>query len=162
MSTNRPMRKSDREVTDPAQINAIIEQMDAIRIGFFDGDEVYIVPLSFGYSEENGHYTFYMHGAKAGRKADLVKQCGKAGFELDKALEVRTDPEPCDHTVQYNSIIGHGSIEEVTGLEEKKVGLNAVMKQNTGKGDWEFPEKITEATFVMKLTADWITCKVHE
>ena len=103
-----------------------------------------------------------MHGAKAGRKADLVKQCGKAGFELDKALEVRTDPQPCDHTVQYSSIIGHGSIEEVTDLEEKKAGLNAIMKQNTGKGDWEFPEKIVEATFVMKLTADWITCKVHE
>ena len=162
MSTQRPMRKKDREVTNPAVINGIIDQMDAIRIGFFDGDEVYIVPLSFGYVEKNGRYTFYMHGAKAGRKADLVKQCAKAGFELDKALEVRTDPEPCDHTVQYNSIIGHGNIEEVIDLEEKKTGLNAVMKQNTGKGDWEFPEKAAEATFVMKLTADWITCKVHE
>jgi len=162
MSTNRPMRKSDREITDLTQINAIIEQMDAIRIGFFDGDEVYIVPLSFGYAEENGRYTFYMHGAKAGRKADLVKQCAKAGFELDKALEVKTDPEPCDHTVQYNSIIGHGSIDEVTDPQEKIAALNAIMKQNTGKGDWAFPEKMVAATFVMKLTADWITCKVHE
>ena len=66
------MRKSDREIKNSTQINAIIGQMDAIQIGFFDGDEVYIVPLSFGYVEENGRYTFYMHGAKAGRKADLV------------------------------------------------------------------------------------------
>ena len=158
----RQMRKKDREVKDIAMINQIIEEMDAIRVGFFDGEEVYIVPLSFGFVEEDGKYTFYMHGAKAGRKAELVKSCGKAGFELDKAIEVKTDSEPCDHTVTYNSIIGHGVIEEVTDMEEKKFGLNAVMKQNTGKGDWEFPEKMVAATLVIKLTADWLTCKVHE
>lgn len=162
MSTNREMRKIDRKVTDIAAINDIIEQMDAIRIGFFDGDEVYIVPLSFGYEENDGAYTFYMHGAKAGRKADLVKQCSKAGFELDKAIRVQTDPEPCDHTVTYNSIIGHGSIDEVTDFDEKVKGLNLIMKQNTGKGDWEFPEKMVQATFVIRLAADWLTCKVHE
>lgn len=162
MSINRPMRRADREVKVPNEMNTVIEKMDAIRIGFFDGDEVYIVPLSFGYAEENGKYTFYMHGAKAGRKADLVKQCEKAGFELDKAIEVKTDTQACDHTVQYNSVIGHGVIEEVTETEEKKIVLNTIMKQNTGKGDWEFPANMVEATFVMKLTADWITCKVHE
>ena len=162
MSTNREMRKIDRKVTEIPAINTVIEEMDAIRVGFYDGEEVYIVPLSFGFVEEGGKYTFYMHGAKAGRKADLVKQCGKAGFEMDKAICVQTDPEPCDHTVTYNSIIGHGTIEEVTDPQEKVVGLNAIMKQNTGKGDWEFPEKMIEATLVMKLTADWLTCKVHE
>ena len=162
MSTNREMRKIDRKVTEIPAINTVIEEMDAIRVGFYDGEEVYIVPLSFGFVEEDGKYTFYMHGAKAGRKADLVKQCGKAGFEMDKAICVQTDPEPCDHTVTYNSIIGHGTIEEVTDPQEKVAGLNAIMKQNTGKGDWEFPEKMIEATLVMKLTADWLTCKVHE
>ena len=162
MSTQRPMRKSNREVTDIAEINRIIEGMDAIRIGFYDGEEVYIVPLSFGYVEDGGRYTFYMHGAKAGRKADLVKQCTKAGFELDKTVEVKTDPEPCDHTVTYSSIIGHGSIDEVTNTDEKILGLNAIMKQNTGRGDWNFPEKMVEATLVIRMTADWLTCKVHE
>lgn len=162
MSTQREMRKIDRKVTDPAAINAIIEEMDAIRVGFFDGDEVYIVPLSFGYEENDGKYAFYMHGAKVGRKADLVKQCDKAGFELDRAIQVQTDPAPCDHTVTYNSVIGHGAIEEVTDFDEKVKGLNLIMKQNTGKGDWDFPEKMVQATFVIKITADWLTCKVHE
>ena len=161
---NRPMRKKEREVTDTAAINAIIEEMDAIRVGLYDKDEdeIYIVPLSFGYKEEQSKYTFYMHGAKTGRKADLIKADGKAGFELDKAVEVKTDPEPCDHTVMYNSIIGHGAIGEVTDPDEKIAGLNAIMKQNTGKGDWNFPEKVVDATLVIKLSADWLTCKVHE
>lgn len=136
--------------------------MDAIRIGFFDGDEVYIVPLSFGFEETEGRYTFYMHGAKAGRKADLVRQCGKAGFELDKTIRVQTDPQACDHTVTYNSVIGHGAISEVKDLDEKRHALNAIMKQNTGNAEWDYPDKMLQATFVMKLTADWITCKVHE
>ena len=103
-----------------------------------------------------------MHGAKAGRKADLVRQCGKAGFELDKTIQVQTDPQPCDHTVTYNSVIGHGAISEVTDLDEKRHALNAIMRQNTGNAEWDYPEKMLRATFVMKLTADWITCKVHE
>ena len=162
MSTNRPMRKMNREVTDVAAINELIEQMDAIRVGFFDGEEVYVVPLSFGYKEEDGKYTFYMHGAKQGRKPDLVAQCKTAGFELDKTIEVKTDAEPCDHTVTYNSIIGHGAIDEVTDKAEKIEGLNLIMKQNTGKGDWKFPDKMLEATFVIRITADWLTAKVHE
>ena len=162
MSTPRAMRKIDRQVTEPASINEIIEKMDAIRIGFYDGEEVYILPLSFGYEETGGKYTFYMHGAKAGRKAELVKSCNTAGFELDRSIEVKNAEAACDHTVTFNSVIGHGAIEEVTAPAEKIHGLNAVMKQNTGKGDWDFPDKMLDATFVIKLTADWITCKVHE
>ncbi len=119
MSTNRPMRRKDREVTDIVAITEIIDRMDVIRVGFYDGKEVYIVPLSFGYEQKDGRFTFYMHGAKVGRKADLVRQQGKAG-------------------------------------------LKAIMKHNTGKEDWTFPEKMLAATFVMKLTSDWLTCKVHE
>lgn len=161
MTESRKIRWSDRQVTDTKQINEIIEKMDAIRIGFYDGEEVYVVPLSFGYTEENGDYTFYMHGGGKGRKADLVRNTGKAGFELDKAIEVMSAAEPCNHTQTYNSVIGHGTIEEITDRQGKIDGLNIIMKQNTGKGDWEFPDKMIDATFVMKLTADWLTCKIH-
>lgn len=162
MAGQRPMRKKEREIRDPAEISRIIEAMDSIRIGFFDGEEVYIVPLSFGYEEKDGRYTFYMHDAKTGRKADLARQCAKAGFEMDKTILLHTDPNPCDHTVEYKSVIGHGSIEEVTDEAEKIKGLNCIMKQNTGKGEWSFPEAMLKATLVIRLTSDWITCKVHE
>lgn len=162
MSASRSMRRKDREITDIAAITEIIDRMDVIRVGFYDGEEVYIVPLSFGYEQNDDRFTFYMHGARVGRKADLVRQNGKAGFELDGAVELVTAAEPCDHSVLFNSIIGHGVIEEITDTEEKIAGLKAIMKHNTGKTDWSFPEKMLEVTFVMKLTADWLTCKVHE
>lgn len=161
MTASRKIRWSDRQVTDIKEINSIIEKMDAIRVAFYDGAEVYIVPLSFGYTEENGDYTFYMHGGGKGRKAELVRSVGKAGFELDRAIEVKSAAEPCNHTQTYNSVVGHGAIEEISDHDSKVKALNIIMKQNTGKGDWVFPDKMIDATFVMKLTADWLTCKIH-
>ncbi len=162
MSTNRPMRKANREIKDAAIIEEVIREMDVIRIGFFDGEEVYIVPLSFGFEAKDGKFTFYMHGAKEGRKADLVRTCAKAGFELDRLIQIKTNDEACNHSAKFRSIIGHGAISEVTDTEEKKKALTAVMAHNTGKADWVLPDKMVEATFVFRIEPDWLTCKEHE
>lgn len=77
------MRRNDREVTDSQKINNIILACDCCRIGFSDGNGVYIVPLNFGYVENGGKRTLYFHGAAEGRKINLIKQTGYAGFELD-------------------------------------------------------------------------------
>ena len=45
------MRRKDREVTDIAKIKEIMRNCNACRVGFADGDKVYIVPLSFGFTE---------------------------------------------------------------------------------------------------------------
>ena len=67
------MRRSDREITDADRITEIIEECKIMRIGFNDNGEVYIVPLNYGHEETDGKHYFYFHGAKAGRKYNLVK-----------------------------------------------------------------------------------------
>jgi len=42
------MRRADREVKDEKRIDEIIRACDCCRLGFIDGDSVYIVPLNFG------------------------------------------------------------------------------------------------------------------
>ena len=46
------MRRKDREVLEEVKIDEFIRNCDCCRIGFYDkeNDEVYIVPLNFGYS----------------------------------------------------------------------------------------------------------------
>ena len=46
------MRRKDREVLEEVKIDEFIRACDCCRIGFYDkeNDEVYIVPLNFGYS----------------------------------------------------------------------------------------------------------------
>ena len=67
------MRRKDREITDKDKIKEIISACDCCRLGFNDNGKVYIVPLNFGFIEKNGEYTFYFHGAKTGRKHDIMK-----------------------------------------------------------------------------------------
>jgi nitroimidazol reductase NimA-like FMN-containing flavoprotein (pyridoxamine 5'-phosphate oxidase superfamily) len=53
------MRRKDREITDQADIEAILNEATVCRIGLADDEGPYIVPLSFGY--ENG--AVYIHSA---------------------------------------------------------------------------------------------------
>ena len=58
------MRRKDREITDRAEIEAILNEAMVCRIGLADGGEPYVVPLSFGY--EDG--SVYIHSAPEASK----------------------------------------------------------------------------------------------
>ena len=49
------MRRKDREIIDPVHIQDIMQRCDVCRIGFNDEGEVYIVPLNFGYVNNDGN-----------------------------------------------------------------------------------------------------------
>ena len=51
------MRRTDREVTDPAAIDAIIRACPCCRLGLRDGEGVYLVPLNFGFANVDGQRT---------------------------------------------------------------------------------------------------------
>ena len=81
------MRRKDREVTDRAEIRAIIAACDCCRLGLCGGGRAYVVPLDFGFVEEGGRCAFYFHGAQEGRKIDLIRETGWAAFEMDTGHE---------------------------------------------------------------------------
>ena len=72
------MRRQDREVLQPEQIDAIIESCDCLRLGLNAEDGAYIVPLNFAYVPGKPA-KFYFHSAKEGRKVDMIGQGAKAG-----------------------------------------------------------------------------------
>lgn len=128
---------------------------------FCDDGEVYIVPLNFGFAEENGKRTFYFHSAKEGRKVDLVKQNRKVGFELDTDFEFWEAEIACEYSAGFQSVIGTGTISMVEGFEDKKAALLKIMTTATGKETWEFNEKLIEAVTVFRLDVTEISCKEH-
>ncbi|MCD7809932.1 MAG: pyridoxamine 5'-phosphate oxidase family protein [Erysipelotrichaceae bacterium] len=68
------MRRKDREVTDLDTFINIIDQCDIIRLGLSDNEYPYIVPVNFAYTVEDKQICFYIHGATAGRKYELMNQ----------------------------------------------------------------------------------------
>lgn len=155
------MRRKDREVTDSNRINEIINTCEYCRIGLYDeeNDEVYVVPLDFGYLEENNKKIFYFHGAKTGRKINLILKKKKATIELDQSSGLIKNDLACNYSRYFASIIANGQIETVEDLEEKKKGLSAIMYHSTKKSNWEFPDPMIKSVNVIKLVVDKLSCK---
>ena len=56
---HRMMRRADREVTEPQQIDAIIATCKIVSLAYTDAEGITIVPLNFGYvfDAESNHLT---------------------------------------------------------------------------------------------------------
>ena len=156
------MRRNDREVTDYMKIENIISRCTCCRIGLQDEGEVYIVPLNFGYEAKDDTYIFYFHGAKEGRKIDLIGKNPIVGFEMDTNYALKEADQACGHSARFQSIIGNGVVSIVSETDEKKLGLSLIMEHNTGKQNWNFDEKMVNAVTVFKLEVTKMSCKEHE
>lgn len=157
------MRRADREILDENRIEQVIAGCQSLHLGLFDraADEVYVVPLSFGYEKENGRYVFWFHGASEGRKLELIRQNGKAGFEMERGAVLKGGEMGCDWTTSFESVIGTGSIAPVQTEQEKRHGLQVIMRHLTGKADWQFREDYVQSVCVFRLEAEKLSCKIH-
>ena len=155
------MRRKDREVTDFAKITDIIDRCTCCRIGFYDAGEVYIVPLNFGYEKKDSDYVFYFHGAKKGRKIELIQKNPNVGFEMDTGCALNEAETACEYSERFQSVIGNGIVSIVTESEENRKGLALLMEHSTGKREWEFDDKMMDATCVFKLEVTKMSCKEH-
>ena len=152
------MRRKDREVTDKKKIENFIEHEKIIRIAFYDDGDIYIVPVNYGYCC-NDDYTFYFHGAKAGRKFELSKNGSSVGFEIDGKYKLLPSDRACNFSAEFQSVTGTGNISIVENKEEKIFGLNLIMKQNTGKINWNYRNEEIDAVAVFKIDVQKMTCK---
>ena len=152
------MRRFDREITDKNTIEEIISKSDVIRIGLYDGNEPYIVPLNFGYKTPY----FYMHCANEGRKIDIIKQFPKVCFELDCEHNLVKAPHACGWSMEFNSVMGTGIIEIITEQEEKIKGLTILMDHYNPDNlsqPYDF-SKLFGRTTILRLKVNSITGKV--
>ena len=156
----KEMRRKDRKVTDFEMIKKIISECDVIRLGFQDGEFPYIVPLNFGYEFDEEQIYFYIHGALAGRKYDLIKEKGICSFEMDKTLQLELMPEAKDVTTRYMSLFGHAKIEILEG-DEKWHGVKVLMDRDERTRDFEYNKNAVPKTMIAKLTVLEYTGKIN-
>lgn len=153
------MRRKDNEVVDANKIDEIIERCECLRLGLIDGKSVYIVPVNFGFTNEDGQRTFYFHGVNVGKKKELILENGYAGFEMDTNLRLIEREKACEYSYAYQSIIGNGPIEEITEVQEKRHALDILMKHYSEKEGFEYPEAVVKKLFIFKLVVKELTCK---
>lgn len=152
------MRRSDREITDLDNIVEIMKKCDVCRVAFFDDDYPYIVPLNFGLSYQDSKITLYFHGAREGKKLDLLRKNNKVCFEMDCSHQLVTGDLACEYSMNYESVIGFGCLTVLENTE-KRMALDAMMQQYTKNMNFTYDERALNAVTVFKLTVDQVTGK---
>jgi len=155
------MRRKDREVTDFEIIKKIIAECDTIRIGLADGDYPYIVPLNFGYEIVDKQIYFYLHGAKVGRKIDLMRKNGVCSFEMDCGHKLEIIPEAGDATMRYKCLMGKCTLEFLEDDAEKQRGLDLLMTKDELTRDFKYDHSPISRTAVVRLTVTEYTGKIN-
>lgn len=144
------MRRKDREITDLEEIMNIIRACRVCRLGMADGDRPYVVPLNFGVQMENGAVTLYFHGAKEGRKLDILRKNPAVCVEFDLGHQLLEGDVPCACSFAYESVIGFGRGEILERHEDKARGLAAIHRQMSGK-EYEFTPEQTGIVAVLRV-----------
>lgn len=157
------MRKSEREVKDLQKIREIIEDCKVCRLGLCDGEDVYIVPVNFGYELEDEKLTIYVHGSREGRKIDMMNKNARVCIEMDCQHGLVEGESACQYSYHYASIIGNGKGMIMEESEEKQKALDRIMRHQTGKEFSEFAvnPKLAESVAILKIGLDTYTCKQH-
>ena len=153
------MRRTDREVTDNRQIQSIIEQAKVVHIGMIDNDRPYVVPMQYGFVFADGQLTLYVHCAKEGRKLDIIKKNPRVFIELETNVEIISGGDiPCKYGSEYASVMGDGTAVFVEDVKEKILGLQLLMKTQTGR-DFEITEQMTRQVTVLRIDVPCVTAK---
>ena len=153
------MRRTDRELTEKSEILEILSKCQVMRLGIYSPDYPYVVPMNFGY-DSNGHsLTLWFHCSKEGTKLDLISQNSKVGFEADCSHNLIFGEKACNFTMEYESVMGSGTITICSKIEDKRKGLKAIMRQYVPDGQYEFSDDELSALCVLRLDVSSITGK---
>lgn len=150
------MRKKEREITDKSVLEELLMRARICRLGLYDGQWPYVVPVNMGYA--NGH--IYFHSSLKGKKMEILRQNPKVCFEIDSDVEIVTGERPCDYTTNYKSIIGFGTAVFLEDEAEKLEGLRVVMRRHAGPTEG-FRSEVVPKTAVVRIDIASLTGKAN-
>jgi uncharacterized protein len=148
------MRRKEKQITMTAQIEQILKQALVCRLAFVDQGMPYMVPMNFGYRDK----ALYFHSAKQGRKIDIIQANPRVCFEVDEVVKLNKAALACDWGLSFKSVIGTGTAQLLSTLEEKKEGLDIIMAHYSGRS-FDYPDEMLAKTAVIKVTIDEMTGK---
>jgi nitroimidazol reductase NimA-like FMN-containing flavoprotein (pyridoxamine 5'-phosphate oxidase superfamily) len=186
------MRRKDREITDRAEIDTVLNEATVCRIGLADNGEPYVVPMCFGY---DGTF-LYLHSAPeasnpsgSSRVSFLTESDGKKNLsgssrvsfltESDgkKITMIRKNPrccievDICDRVIRGDKPCSWGMrYRSVIGYGRAEIITDPTAKQHGlnrimehyGGGTHDFSEKDLACVTVIRIPLESVTGKKHE
>jgi nitroimidazol reductase NimA-like FMN-containing flavoprotein (pyridoxamine 5'-phosphate oxidase superfamily) len=152
------MRRKEREITAIDEIEEIIGRCDVCRIALTDENSPYIVTMNFGYSGGSRKKLFF-HTAREGRKIDIIGKNNHVCFEMDTDHDLLCGKEACDFSMKYSSVVGWGDIFIVFDDEERRKGLDSIMKHYSTRTEFTYKQDVFDKTTILKLEIKTMTGK---
>ena len=152
------MTRRERQLFEINEIIKILDKSKVLHLGLVDGDEPYVVPMNYGYTLVDGKLTLYLHGARRGRKIDVLRENPKVFFEMCCDITPFEGEVACKYGITYASIMGRGIATLVEDVEEKKKALSVLMKTQTDK-DFSFEDKLTTVVSIIRIDTLEFTAK---
>jgi nitroimidazol reductase NimA-like FMN-containing flavoprotein (pyridoxamine 5'-phosphate oxidase superfamily) len=134
----RGIRRKEKEITEAAEMIAILRKAKYITVAMCLDDEPYLVTLSHGFDAKN--HCIYFHCAQEGKKIDILKKnnlvWGQAlkddGYAIGK----------CDHL--YATTQFRGRVTFITDENEKRYALRVMIDQLEEVPDEVYAEQVTD------------------
>ena len=152
------MTKRERQVTDPVEIRRILDTAKVLHLGLAVNNEPYVVPMNYGYTEEEGKLVLYLHSALKGKKLDMMGANPNVFFELECDRMPFEGKLPCQYGLVYSSVMGRGKARIVEDVEEKMKALSILMKTQTGT-DFTFNAQLVSIVAVIRIDVEEYTAK---
>jgi nitroimidazol reductase NimA-like FMN-containing flavoprotein (pyridoxamine 5'-phosphate oxidase superfamily) len=150
------MRRVEKAIADPAAVEAVLQAAQVCHLGLVDGDEPYVVPVSFGFRDG----VLYFHSATEGRKMEILRRHPRVCFQVELDCRVVPATEPCDWGARFRSAIGYGRAEILENPEAKRFGLSVIMAHYAGPGPtFAFPDRMLQRTAVVRIAVEELSGK---
>lgn len=154
------------EITDEELINEILENVEYGTLALCVDNKPYSVPINFVAFQGQ----VYFHGAKKGKKIDMMMQNAYASFSVVEDLSLlpsyfsNDKGDACPATQLFKSLIIDGQIKFVDNYDEKVQALQALMEKLQKEGQYiplndAMYEKAINATCIYKLVPDEMRAK---
>jgi nitroimidazol reductase NimA-like FMN-containing flavoprotein (pyridoxamine 5'-phosphate oxidase superfamily) len=118
-----PIRRTDREITEAAEIDRLLAQARYATIALADANEPYVVTLSCGFDAAGQRLCF--HVAPVGRKLDIIARNPKACATVIADLGYKDGG--CAHP--FESVVMTGTMRLLEDPDEIRSGMRVLIGQ---------------------------------
>ena len=150
------MRRSEREIADRAEIDAILQSSRVMYLALSDADVPFAVPVFYAYDGT----ALYLHSAKGGSKIRILKRNNRVCFVVSLQHGVIESEEACDFEAKHRTVIGLGRAAFVEDPAEKVAALDRIVARFTDRS-FEYPKTNLDATAVIRIDIESVKGKSH-
>ncbi|MEC5344423.1 pyridoxamine 5'-phosphate oxidase family protein [Brenneria populi] len=150
------MRREDREITDPAEIERIIQASKVMYLALSSDDLPFLVPVFYAWDGRS----IYFHSAKNGAKIEIMKKNNKVCFAISVDQGIIEDDLACNFEARHRTVIGVGESVFIDDEREKIAALDRIVARFTDKA-FRYPSANLKSTRVIRIDILSIKGKKH-